>query len=156
MSTSKCTKCEVEKDLDDFEYRKNRGVHLKKCRTCMNKVKQKHYRDNSLNYKIKEARRRADKRGLDFDITKDDIVVPEYCPLIGIKLNVNENGAGPDSPSIDRIDSNKGYVKDNIWVISHRANTVKNDASFEELFTLVYNLKKQLKKMGKLDEEFDT
>jgi hypothetical protein len=39
----------------------------------------------------------------------------------------------PNSPSIDRIDPARGYIKENIWVISHRANQIKSDASHEEL-----------------------
>jgi len=46
------------------------------------------------------------------------------------------------SPSIDRKDSKKGYTPDNIWVISNRANTLKNDATIQELELLVENLKK--------------
>jgi len=38
---------------------------------------------------------------------------------------------------LDRIDNNKGYIKDNVWVISRKANTIKNNASLEELKALV-------------------
>jgi len=46
------------------------------------------------------------------------------------------------SKGLDRIDSTKGYIKGNVWVISNRANTLKNDASLQELKTLVENLEK--------------
>lgn len=39
----------------------------------------------------------------------------------------------PDSPSLDRIKPELGYVKGNIRVISFKANSIKNDASIEEL-----------------------
>jgi len=38
-----------------------------------------------------------------------------------------------------------GYVKGNVWVISHRANRIKNDATLLELEKLVTALKKRLK-----------
>ena len=38
-----------------------------------------------------------------------------------------------NSPSIDRIDSNKGYIKGNVRIISLRANMMKNDANLQEL-----------------------
>jgi hypothetical protein len=47
-----------------------------------------------------------------------------------------------NSYSLDRIDSNKGYVKGNVWVISRRANVIKNNATLEELELLTNNLKK--------------
>jgi hypothetical protein len=64
--------------------------------------------------------------------------VPEYCPVFGIKLNydgVEKQGwtRTDNSPSIDRIDSSKGYTADNIQIISWRANRIKNDSTPEEL-----------------------
>jgi len=79
------------------------------------------------------AKYRANQKGLDFNITKEDIVIPDTCPLLGTLMK---------SPSLDRIDSTKGYIKGNVWVISNRANTLKNDASLQELKTLVENLEK--------------
>ncbi len=82
-------------------------------------------------------------KGLEFDITIDDVVIPEYCPVLGIKLeatvgtgrrNLNELES---SPSIDRIDNSRGYTKDNIMVISLRANNLKKDATLQEVKALV-------------------
>ena len=69
----------------------------------------------------------------------ESISIPDYCPVLGIKLNYDGNDKSPgwtrqdDSPSIDRIDSNKGYTADNIHIISWRANRIKNDSTPEEL-----------------------
>ena len=77
------------------------------------------------------AKYRAKQKSLDFNITKEDIIIPDTCPLLGTPM---------ESPSLDRIDSSKGYIKGNVWVISNRANTLKNDATLQELKTLVENL----------------
>ena len=77
------------------------------------------------------AKYRAKVKGLEFSITKEDIIIPDTCPLLGIPMT---------SPSLDRKDSDKGYTPDNIWVISTRANTLKNNATLMELQTLVENL----------------
>lgn len=92
------------------------------------------------------AKRRAKKLGLVFDLQVSDIVIPKRCPLLPeIVLRVREGtakgGAGPNSPTLDRIDSSKGYTKDNVWVISWRANKLKSDATLEELERLVSNLR---------------
>lgn len=97
-------------------------------------------------YMLWAARERARKNGLACTITVDDIVSPEFCPLLGIKLErgAGVGGHGPRSPSLDRIRPDLGYVPGNVWVISHRANTLKNDASLTELETLVENLRRTL------------
>jgi len=37
----------------------------------------------------------------------------------------------------------KGYVKGNVWVISHRANTMKSNADLDEMIMFVENWKHQ-------------
>lgn len=87
------------------------------------------------------AKYRAKKRNLEFNITKDDIKIPEYCPLLNIKLDLEINDKDY-RPSIDRIDSSKGYTKDNIWVISFKANRFKSDATIEEILLMAKNINK--------------
>jgi hypothetical protein len=77
-----------------------------------------------------QASKRARKRGLLFSITPKDITIPEFCPLLGTKL---VRGRGPNAPSVDRLEASKGYTVKNTWVISYRANAIKNDASPLEL-----------------------
>lgn len=68
----------------------------------------------------------------------ENIDIPDTCPIFGLTLNydgVEESGwtRTDSSPSIDRIDSDKGYTLDNIQIISWRANRIKNDSTPEEL-----------------------
>ena len=79
------------------------------------------------------AKSRAKKFHLEFDSSPVDILIPEYCPILGIKLEVADGKQGPSSPSLDRIDSLRGYVRGNIRVISWRANKLKSDATPDEL-----------------------
>lgn len=85
-----------------------------------------------------DARSRAKKRGLLFDLTLEDIVVPEFCPVLGFRLVASSTFGRParNSPSLDQINPGKGYTKGNVWVISWRANKLKSDASLEELTRL--------------------
>ena len=84
---------------------------------------------------------RAKAKGIPFDLKVEDIVIPEFCPLLGIKLNTKPDKVNRwSSPSIDRLIPTKGYIKGNILVCSMRANTIKNNASLDELMTLTDNL----------------
>jgi hypothetical protein len=75
------------------------------------------------------AENRARKLGVPFDLTEADITIPETCPILGECLVPLTRYA----PSLDRIDNRKGYTRDNIQIISRKANAMKNDATNEEL-----------------------
>ena len=98
-------------------------------------------KNNPLKYLIKLAKIRAKDKNLEFSITENDLILPVLCPLLNITLQINEQKSNYNSYSLDRIDNSKGYIPGNVWVISHRANFLKNNASIEELELLVKNLK---------------
>lgn len=79
------------------------------------------------------ARKRAKQKGLEFNIELSDIVIPEYCPVLGMKLSRKNSKQKDNSPSLDRIDNTKGYVKGNVIVVSYKANRLKSDATMPEL-----------------------
>lgn len=79
---------------------------------------------------LRAARGRAVKRGLSFDISEEDVRIPSTCPVLGIPLDRSTPG---HAPSLDRFDTQKGYVKGNVVVISMRANRLKNDGLPHEL-----------------------
>ncbi|ASR77308.1 endonuclease [Streptomyces phage NootNoot] len=109
-----------------------------KCKDCK-KIKSKNeYMNQTVEYQLwNGAKARAKKLGRKFDIEVSDIDVPEFCPILGIRLVKNLGGkAGDNSPSLDRIDSSKGYVKGNVQVVSYRANVLKSNASPWELRTV--------------------
>ena len=79
------------------------------------------------------ARNRAKRKGIEFNIDETDITIPEICPLLEIPIEYGTKSNYDRSPSLDRIDNTKGYIKGNVWVISQKANAMKNSATFEEL-----------------------
>lgn len=102
------------------------------------------WRNNNLERVMwNNAKRRAEAKGLSFDIEIKDIFIPEFCPLLGLKMKIGEGGPKWHSPSLDRIDSGKGYIKGNIWVISSRANSLKGDGKLEEFELIVKNWPRQ-------------
>lgn len=78
---------------------------------------------------LHRARARARKTGLDFDLDLADIVIPDLCPELGIPLERLAGFASPGTPSIDRIDNSRGYVRGNVRIISFRAN--QDDSGYE-------------------------
>jgi hypothetical protein len=76
---------------------------------------------------------RAKQKGWEFNLTIEDMILPEVCPVLGIELRQNSGQPSPNSPSIDRFDSRRGYVKGNVRIISHRANVLKSDATIAEM-----------------------
>lgn len=89
------------------------------------------------------ARRNSKLKNIDFSIELSDIVVPEFCPIFGCKLQRTRNRAD-DQASLDRIDSSKGYIKGNVWVISWRANRLKNNLSIDDLEKILVAMKVKL------------
>ena len=89
-------------------------------------------------YKL--AKGRARKKGLEFNIELKDIHIPKKCPILKVPLICSTRY----SPSIDRIYPDKGYVKGNIAVISALANSMKANATPQELLIFAKNIKKYM------------
>lgn len=68
-------------------------------------------------------------------------LIVDTCPLLNIKLTYESfTGNTPDNyATLDKIDPNKGYVEGNVQIVSFRANTLKNNATLEELKLIVQN-----------------
>lgn len=124
------------KNKDNPEYKEKQAESQRKWRL-----------NNPITYMLRTAKARAKDRGLVFDLVDEDITIPEYCPVLGIKLEqiISTGGRGTtkkwSSASLDRKDNTKGYVKDNVQVISWRANMLKNNATVDELEKIVNYLK---------------
>jgi uncharacterized Zn finger protein (UPF0148 family) len=129
MTGKSCKICGVTKDISEFS--KNGKYFHSYCRPCeVSYKKSRRQADRDLAH-FRKVRDRAKTRGLDFDLVEEDFEIPEYCPVMGIRLS---RGKDQDSwPSVDRIDPNGGYTKDNVIVVSFLANKIKNNASVEQL-----------------------
>jgi hypothetical protein len=65
-----------------------------------------------------------------------------HCPLLGLELTYKNCGAKvapANYATLDKIDPAKGYTKNNVQILSFRANTLKGDATLEELKLIVKN-----------------
>lgn len=135
-----CSKCHEEKSLSLFGvYNKSKDKHKEVCKACRTKEAYTYflYKDKQRHL-LETTRARAKKLGLSFDLEYEDLAPPSLCPVFGtplVRVQPHTNGSKRFSMSIDRIDSTKGYTKDNIQIISFLANVMKHDASKEELIT---------------------
>lgn len=129
----------VEKEREEnLAYYHNLSQEQKKERRTksLEKIKE-HRRNNIAKYMLYDAKKRAKLKGLEYDLKEEDIIIPLFCPVLGIPLFKGEGKRSANSPSLDRFNNLKGYTKENIRVISLRANSLKNDATLEELKLIV-------------------
>lgn len=155
----RCSGCKEHKALDCFNKSKNTKDRFhNECRACQS-ANAKHYyanpdvkqrrtdyeryrrRANPSLTMLNNAKNRAKRCGIPFNLTIEDCFIPKVCPVFGIPLVVGQvrtNGMhADDAPSLDRIDPIKGYVKGNVRVISWRANHLKNNATRQELEAII-------------------
>lgn len=132
--------------------------YMKKCLNCSNEVigrsdkvfcsdncrnKYNWNKDYSLTL-MRVTKTRCEKLNIEFNLDYNDFIIPEKCPIFNTKLIVGGKRSN-NSPSIDRIDNNKGYIKGNTWIISDRANRLKSNLSKEDLFTFCTKMLNKIK-----------
>lgn len=166
--TKTCKRCNTTKSLNKF-YQTYKGYYFTNCKTCsriisseykkIDKYKEKEklhkqtdeYRiranylkrtqeKDRIQAMLSNAKRRARKKGKEFTITKKDIVIPKFCPLLQIPLIWGSKGNYENTPSLDCINPNLGYTPDNICVISKKANSMKNSATKEDMKIFLKNI----------------
>jgi hypothetical protein len=166
----KCTKCNEEKELDQFHKSKSTSdTWFTICKLCKN-TKRTANRDNTilnsslesfLENILKDALRRDKKKERESDIDVKYLVdlwntQAGKCYYSGRQMlynlsrqNLPENKRiHPERVSIDRIDSAKGYIKGNIVLCCWTANNIKQDLTVEEYkkwITDIYNTFKHTK-----------
>lgn len=114
----------------------------------------------------KNAATRAQASGVPFLITPADIPpTPDFCPVLGLKLAINTQGAGARrgasdcSPSLDRIVPELGYIPGNVRIVSMRANRIRSNATSKELIAIAadcYALEADLRMRALLDRVMAT
>lgn len=91
---------------------------------------------------LSEAKYRSKKNSIEFNLVPDDLVLSETCPCCNGEMRAKnegdyQNGPLDCSPSIDRFDPNRGYVKGNVALICWRCNSLKKDATVDELRAII-------------------
>lgn len=140
-SSKICYKCGERKALEEFH--KNSSAvdgRQNKCKSCSCAYSKNKY--NELNVRLSKviinAKKRAKKYSLPFNIDAEylESIITDTCPVFGIKLHWDVSGEGitNNSPSLDRIIPELGYVRHNVVFLSNLANAIKQDVTEIELY----------------------
>lgn len=154
------TLCKICKSSKDKEYRENNSQDISDRRKIKynNEIKPISHdiyvdqmRSDPILWRAKILRQGMQQRSvinnLEFDEIyftveniKEIISKQTLCPCCKVLfdyeslLNGTKNNA---SPSADRFNNSKGYIKDNVVIICWRCNNLKRDTSIEELKTVI-------------------
>ncbi len=134
MTGRVCRVCEEFKTSENFTpFKKGKNGLYPTCKPCRVPISKQQWLDKPYQKKIFDrAKTRATKKKQEFSITIEDIPeIPKTCPVLLTPMK---------TPSLDRINSYKGYVPGNIRIISNRANMLKNNATIEELTRVLEDL----------------
>jgi len=109
----------------------------------------KHGKYRTPEYRLlKDAKKRAKEFNREYNIELEDIIIPDICPILLIPIQSKiGNGSGKcsgNSPSVDRVDSSRGYIKGNIRVISLNANRLKQNSTIEQLERIIMYMKGEI------------
>ena len=159
-----CARCKILKPASTFQpkfYNKD-GLDAH-CRECRGIIRREHYdsaveatkrvirqQQNPVKLRLRQmiasAKIRAKRDNLPFALTFEYMcgLVRTHCPVLGLTFNYQATEFSADSPSLDKFIPSLGYVPGNVTIISRRANTMKQDASLEEVEALAMWMRHQM------------
>ena len=166
MTSKECRTCHITKPLDGFNKNcRSKDGHRSQCREC-NSIGNKKYRtanrerineylsnsrhDNpeaTIRRQVLDKRKyTAKKKGMEYNLTKEwraDKLSTGKCERTGMPFVYEFNS--PYIPSVDRIDSSKGYIEDNCQMVISAYNKAKNVWSDEFMLEMAKALLKESK-----------
>lgn len=88
----------------DKEYQKEwMREHRRKNLTQYAEKQKKYYVDNPGIYLRNVCKTRAKKLNVPFNLTAEDFDIPEFCPVLGIKIERGTKGFHDNAASVDRL-----------------------------------------------------
>jgi len=134
-----CCRCKTYHSKDNM-YLCDSGIKKRwvSCKTCAKWRAKEYLNNNTEKHLLSNAKKRAKKLNLKFNLELSDIIIPKKCPLLNIPIKIG--GIKNNCPSVDRINNSKGYIKGNIRVISFLANSVKRDLNKKLLINFSKNI----------------
>lgn len=141
-----CFKCKEEKSYDlFFKHNQTPDGHHSWCKSCCTKgnIKSREKQNSTIQGRavvfLRNAKKSALKRNQEFSITISDIVECwdnqiGICAYSGRKMDLVAGNL--NTVSIERIDSNIGYTKENTILVCQAINRMKSDFEFDDFYNL--------------------
>lgn len=138
-----CLGCDILRPSTEFNSKRgcNDGLDTR-CKECNSEAnsrwRQKSRADDIVGFKLRRlvcnARARALLLGIAFDIDAEYLrtIMPDECPVLGYKFVYDSSYPVAASLTLDQYRPRGGYTKGNVYLLSHKANAIKNDGTFEE------------------------
>ncbi len=133
------------KAKDREDYQRNKEAHNKRAA----KYKKSHPEVGTKSYRtarekrpwewpLINARGRSQKKGFAFDLTREwcEAKWTGTCALSGLPFSFGSQDHHPFSPSIDRIESSKGYTQDNCRFVLFAVNSFKGTGTDEQMLEI--------------------
>lgn len=160
MSAKPCRKC----GGTERKYRSDRIGPCVKCSESYTNTLEYYYKNrdnNMMNYKWRlnklymMAKSRSSKKGRDINISTDYLI--ELWDLSGGRCAISgrpfelkysdDGGPHPDGPSLDRVDSSKGYIIGNVRLVTYHVNTALSSFGEDKLIELMESITRYRKEV---------
>lgn len=152
LDEKRCPVCKKVLPITEFHISRGRYDGRKYCcKSCESTRKKDSHKKNPATLAFTNLKSRAKRQNIPMELTKEDIkkAFPNdmICPVLGIKMEVGKKNKNVNSPSIDRIIPEKGYVPGNVIIVSMKANLIKSFATPDEIFKVGKFYKNLLEEM---------
>lgn len=144
-NTLRCSKCGEIKHVDCFhnsKASKNTSQKVYHCKSCVS-AKQTKRNMTEVGYKAnlwQNLKTNAKRRGISVNIEKSDIedmykAQGGLCAVTGLPMQFSalESGKNSYAVSVDRIDSDLGYTRENVRLVCARVNLMKMELSDDQM-----------------------
>jgi len=124
------------------EYHRNKEKHYERVKA----YRAKHPEKRNLEYKnsrqrypwrmaLENAKNRSSKKGFAFDLTREwcERNWTGHCAVSGLPFVFGTQSHFPFSPSIDRVESTKGYTQDNCRFVLFAINSFKGTGTDQDM-----------------------
>lgn len=131
------------KEKSENRFRRIYSISKKDFENLSFEEQKLHKRKSKMFRKLKTQ---SGPRQSKFDLVFEDIEWPTHCPILKIELDYSLNKRAKfNTPSFDKVIPSKGYVRGNVYIISAKANFLKNNSSYEEVCAIRTYMKKAIK-----------
>lgn len=144
-----CIKCNTYKPLEEFILHKHqKDGRRNTCRECTKKYYIQRMLDKPFDKLHRNKKASCKKQGILYNLDAEYLnsIWTGKCPILGIELSKYSpySKSSDKTAHLDRINPTKGYIKGNVAFLSSRANRLKNNASVEEVKSILnYMLKSE-------------